>query len=67
MIKKHTSGQRVLDVFLTNSPYLWKSPTVFKGLVRSDHLTLMITRKILAKSERKHVYFRYLSEHRSSP
>lgn len=60
---RHTSGQRVLNAFLTNSPYLWKPPIVFKGLVRSDHLTVMITPKILAKPQRKHVYFRDVREH----
>ena len=64
LVKKNTRGQRVLDVFLTNSPYLWKSPVVFAGLVRSDHLTVMITPKVLAKPEGKHVYFRDVREHR---
>ena len=62
--KKHTRGQRVLDVFLTNSSCLCKPTIAFKGLVGSDHLTVMITPKILAKPERKHVYFRDVREHR---
>ena len=30
-----------LDIFITNCPYLWKSPSVFKGLVRSDHMAVI--------------------------
>ena len=42
MVKADTRGQRILDVFITNCPYLWKSPVVSQGLVRSDHLTELV-------------------------
>ena len=35
-----------------------------KGLVRSDHLAVMVTPRIQAKPERKHVYFRDVRQHR---
>jgi hypothetical protein len=44
LVKKSTRGPRILDMFLTNCPHLWKQPTVFKGLVRSDHLAVMVPR-----------------------
>ena len=64
LVKKSTRGHRILDVFLTNQPHLWNQPTVFKGLVRSDHLAVMVTPRIQAKPERKHVYFRDVRQHR---
>ena len=33
LVSKASRGQRILDVFITNCPYLWKSPSAFKGLV----------------------------------
>ena len=35
LVKKPTRDQNTLDVFLTNYPYIWKSPTMFISLVRS--------------------------------
>lgn len=64
IVKAHTRGQRTLDVFLTNCPFLWKSPTAFPSLVRSDHLAVMVSPFIPAKPSRKHVYFRDVREHR---
>ena len=32
LVKKPTRGQNTLDVFLTNYPYIWKSPTMFISL-----------------------------------
>ena len=64
LVKKSTRGRRILNVFLTNNPHLWNQPTVFKGLVRSDHLAVMVTPRIQAKPERKHVYFRDVRQHR---
>ena len=46
LVKKSTRGHRILDVFLTNNPHMWNQPTVFKGLVRSDHLAVMVTPRI---------------------
>ncbi len=49
---------------MTNIPHLWNQPTVFQGLVRSDHLAVMVTPKIQARPERKYVYFRDVRHHR---
>ena len=54
-----------MDVFLTNRPHLWKPTTcVFKSLVKSDHMAVMISTQILAKPVRKTVYIRDVREHR---
>ena len=37
MVKVPTRRDKILDVFLTNCPLLWKPGKVHKGLVRSDH------------------------------
>ena len=37
---------------------------MFSGLIRSDHLAVMLTPKILAKPERKHAFFRDVREYR---
>ena len=36
LVTKSNRGNKILDVFLTNSPHLWKTPAVFRSLVRSD-------------------------------
>ena len=64
LVTKFTRGLKTLDVFLTNRPYIWKVPTVFASLVRSDHLAVMVAPQTLAKAERKHVFFRDVREHR---
>ena len=67
LVKKFTRGLKTLDVFLTNvtnRPYIWKVPTVFTSLVRSDHLAVMVAPQTLAKAEKKHVFFRDVREHR---
>ena len=33
IVKAPTRGQKTLDVFLTNCPLYWKTPSVFQGLV----------------------------------
>ena len=43
---------------------MWNQLTIFKGLVRSDHLAVMVTPRIQAKPERKRVYFRDVRQHR---
>ena len=58
MVRKVTTDHRVLDVFLTNCAHIWKSPVVFNGLVRSDHLAVMVTPGVAAKPDRSFVYFR---------
>ena len=64
MVRKVTRGHRVLDVFLTNCPHIWKPPVVFNGLVRSDHLAVMVTPRVAARPDRSFVFFRDVREHR---
>ena len=40
LVKRPARGKNTLDVFLTNCPHIWKSPTMFMSLVRSDHLAI---------------------------
>ena len=37
MVKKPTRGENILDVFITNTPYLWEKVKVFESAIRSDH------------------------------
>ena len=53
MVRKPTRGQKVLDVFLTNCPHLWNPPNVFDGVVKTDHLAVIVTPRAAAKPERK--------------
>ena len=64
LVKKPTRNHKILDVFLTNCPYLWEKSTVFKGLVRSDHLVVVVSPRHVIKPERKDVYFRDVRDHR---
>ena len=64
MVKLPTRGERVLDVFLTNYPLLWRKPIVFNSLVRSDHRGVLVPPRITTKSVRKNVLFRDVREHR---
>lgn len=64
LVNKPTRGEKILDVFLTNSPHLWKQPRVFKCLVRTDHKAIMITPNTPVKPERKYVFFRDVRDHR---
>ena len=64
IVKAPTRGQKTLDVFLTNCPLYWKTPSVFQGLVRSDHLAVLVLPRITSKPIRKFVYFRDVREHR---
>ena len=58
LVKKPTRNHNILDVFLTNCPHLWEKSKVFKGLVRYDHLVVMVFPRHAIKPERKDVYFR---------
>ena len=49
---------------MTNYSVLWKSPTLFNGLIRSDHMAIVVDPQFLAKPERKDVCFRDIREHR---
>ena len=64
LVKSFTRGQKILDVFLTNCPHLWKLTSVFKSLVRSDHLSILVMPRIVVKPFRKTVSFRDVREHR---
>ena len=64
LVTKSTRGDKILDVFLTNSPHLWKTPVVFKSLVRSDHLSVMVSTNQPARPERRYVSLRDVREHR---
>ena len=57
MVKAATRGNRILDVFITNSAFLWKPGKVHKGLVRSDHLVVTVSPAVPAKPSRKYVHF----------
>ena len=64
MVKVPTRRDKILDVFLTNCPLLWKPGKVHKGLVRSDHLAVIVQPSIPAKPQRKYVSFRDTRDHR---
>ena len=64
-IKKPTRCERILDLFLTNRPHLWKtSPVVFKGLTRSDHKAIVASPQTTAKPVKKTVSIRDVRKHR---
>ena len=51
--RKPTRSQKVLDISLTNCPHLWNHPRVFEGIVKSDHLAVVITPRVAVKPEAK--------------
>ena len=61
MVRKLIRGQKVFDIFLTNCPHLWNRPNIFDGVVKSDHLAVVITPWVAVKPERKTVYFTAIS------
>ncbi|EDO43665.1 predicted protein, partial [Nematostella vectensis] len=63
MVKVPTRGERILDVFLTNYPFLWKHGSVNKGLVRSDHLVVTVPPLAPVKPSRKYVSLRDTRDH----
>ena len=42
LVTNVTRGVNTLDVFPTNRPLLWDTPTVFPSLVRSDHVAVLV-------------------------
>ena len=44
--------------------HLWNPPKVFDGVVKTDHLAVIVTPRAVPKPERKIVYFRDAREHR---
>ena len=63
MVKVPTRQDKILDIFLTNCPLLWKPGKVHKGLVRSDHLAVTVLPSTPAKPQRKYVSFRATRDH----
>ena len=45
-------------------PHLWNLPRVFDGVVKTDHLAIIVTPRVAVKPERKTVLFRDAREHR---
>ena len=58
MVRSPTTQDKILDVFITNVPHLWGKIAVVKCLVRSDHLMVIASPRVPAKSLRKTTYFR---------
>ena len=63
LVKVPTRANRTLDVFITNSPFLWKLGSPMKGLVRSDHVAIIVHPSTPGKPIRKKVSFRDTREH----
>ena len=63
LVKVPTRANRTLDVFITNCPFLWKPGSSMKGLVRSDHLAIIVHPSTPEKPIRKKVSFRDTREH----
>ena len=52
LVTNATRGVNTLDVFLTNRPLLWDTPTVFPSLVRSDHVAVLVPPRMTIESFR---------------
>ena len=63
LVKVPTRANRTLDVFITKCPFLWKPGSSMKGLVRSDHLAIIVYPSTPEKPIRKKVSFRDTREH----
>ena len=63
LVKVPTRAKRTLDVFITNCPFLWKLGSPVKGLVRSDHLAIIVHPSTPGKPIREKVSFRDSREH----
>ncbi len=50
-------------MFVTNVPNYWEKAKAVKGLVRSDHLTVLFKPVVKKKAIRKMVEFRDLRKH----
>lgn len=51
-VKKPTRGENILDVFMTNTPYLWGKVKVFESAIRSDHNMVIACPGTSAKAKR---------------
>ena len=63
LVKVPACANRTLDVFITNCPFLWKLGSPMKGLVRSDHLAIIVHPSTPGKPIRKKVSFGDTREH----
>ena len=63
LVTNATRGVNTLNVFFTNRPLLWDTPTVFPSSVRSDHLAVFVPPRVTIKPVRRIVYFRDVQEH----
>ena len=52
-----------MDVFITNSLFLWKTPKIHSSLVQSDHQAVIIAPSVPERPRRKSVYFKNTREH----
>ena len=64
MVKKPTRGENILDVFMTNTPYLWEKVKVFESAIRSDHNMVIACPRTSAEAKRSTIQFRDVREHR---
>ena len=64
MVKKATRGENILDVFITNTPYLWEKVKVFESAIRSDHSMVIACPRSSAKAKRSSIQFRDVREGR---
>ena len=58
MVRSPTRQDKILDVFITNVAHLWGKIAVVKCLIRSDHLMVIASPRVPAKSLRKTTCFR---------
>ena len=63
MVKKPIRENSILNVFMTNTPYLEKKTKVIKSTVRSDHNMVIVIPRTPVKAKRTAVYFSGVREH----
>lgn len=63
LVKEPTRKNKILDVFITNKPYLWSKTKVIKSAVRTDHQMVLACPKDHVKAYRYTKAFRDVREH----
>ena len=63
LVKEPTRKNKILDVFITNKPYLWSKTKVIKSAVRTDHQMVLACPKDHVKADRYTKAFRDVREH----
>ena len=63
LVKELTRKNKILDVFITNKPYLWSKTKVIKSAVRTDHQMVLACPKDHVKEDRYTKAFRDVREH----